>query len=399
MKKNNIIRYTIVASMLIFIVLNSFLHTTLGSNVIPGIHAICPYGAVEGILALIFTGTFIKNIFLGTFVLLGITLIIALLFRRAFCGYLCPFGAMQEFFGMLGRKIFKRQLVVNPKIDKPLRWLKYIVLVLTIVMAWKTSEIWVSNYDPYSALAHIFSPEELIQDSLIGFILLIVTIIGSIVYDRFFCKYLCPAGALFGILSKVGLTKIKRDKDICIGCNKCSKVCPVNIDVAKLDEVKTAECINCNKCVNECPKKGALEIKTVNNKKVSVFVYSILVLVIFFGGIIIASLNGIYIVKNSAIKSGGLINQEIIEQNEVNIEQKQEVTISKYDVSLIKGSTTLNELIVGMKISKDELYAILGIDSSIPTNTKIKDMETYVEGMTPEVIRNKIDPNYISEEE
>ena len=163
--------------------------------------------------------------------------------------------------------------------------------------------------------------------------------------------------------------------------------------------MKTAECINCNKCVNECPKKGALEIKTVNNKKVSVFVYSILVLVIFFGGIIIASLNGIYIVKNSAIKSGGLINQESIEQNEVNIEQKQEVTISKYDVSLIKGSTTLNELIVGMKINKEELYTILGIDSSIPTNTKIKDMESYVEGMTPEVIRNKIDPNYISEEE
>lgn len=126
MKNNKLlktIRYILLAVFLIFITIEAYLHQLLGGGKAPSIHALCPYGALESLYSLIFGGSFIQKIFSGTLILLILTMLIALIFRRSFCGLICPFGALQEFFGIIGKKLFKKRFIVPQNIDKPLRYL------------------------------------------------------------------------------------------------------------------------------------------------------------------------------------------------------------------------------------------------------------------------------------
>lgn len=150
--------------------------------------------------------------------------------------------------------------------DKPLRYLKYVILILTLYFAWKTSGLWMNPYDPWVAYGHISEGiASLTEEYLIALIILIVTIIGSLLYDRFFCKYLCPMGAFYGIISKLSPSKIIRNEDDCINCGLCSKNCPVNIKVSELKEVKSAECINCQSCMLSCPKRMLYNLRLKTN--------------------------------------------------------------------------------------------------------------------------------------
>lgn len=110
MKNNKLLiflRYILLAAFLALITVETYLHQVLGGGKAPSIHALCPYGALESLYSLILGGTFIQKIFSGTLILLIIILLIALIFRRSFCGLICPFGALQEFFGVIGKKILK----------------------------------------------------------------------------------------------------------------------------------------------------------------------------------------------------------------------------------------------------------------------------------------------------
>lgn len=358
MKNNKLIkslRYILLAVFLILITTEAYLHQILGGGKAPSIHALCPYGALESLYTLIFSGTFIQKIFSGTLVLLIITLFIALIFRRSFCGLICPFGALQEFLGIAGKKIFKRRFIVPSLLDKPLRYLKYVILILTLYFAWKTSGLWMNPYDPWVAYGHISEGiASLTEEYLIALIILIVTIIGSLLYDRFFCKYLCPMGAFYGIISKLSPSKIIRNEDDCINCGLCSKNCPVNIKVSELKEVKSAECINCQSCMLSCPKKDALQFK-IKNKPVKPILVLSLVILLFFGGAGIAKLAGIYETTPPPVTSE-----------------------SKLSADEIKGYMTIQEVSQALKINLDDLYKKLNLSDSIPKDTKLKDMKNFI---------------------
>jgi polyferredoxin len=289
---SRILRWTILASMLTFVLAATSLHA-LG-YVAPSIHALCPYGGLESMLSIIAVGTFIKKIVLGTFVLFGVTVGLALIMRRSFCGQICAFGGLQEFFGKIGRKLFKKRPVVPKKLDRVLRYLKFVVLGVTIAMAWITASLWIIPYDPFNALGHLADFNALISTYLIGFIVLLVTLLGSIVYDRFFCKYLCPAGALYGAIGKVSPYAVRIDKEKCISCGLCNKVCPMNVEImdCKKDKITDLECINCNECVNACPSSGALHTGFSRKKALSPIIATLLALALFFTPIIIASITG-----------------------------------------------------------------------------------------------------------
>ncbi len=355
------IRWGLLALLLGWVTYESVMHQVLGGGKSPSIHAICPYGALESLYALIISGSFIQKIYAGTLILFIITLVIALLFRRSFCGLLCPFGALQEFFARLGRKIWKKRPVVPARLDRYLRYLKYAVLVLTLFMAWRLGRLWMSSYDPYSAYAHITAiPETLAEDplSMIGFILLGVTLAGSFVYDRFFCKYLCPAGAFYAVVGKVSPTKIVRHDDVCIHCNLCSKACPVNLNVARLDKVTSAECLNCNECVAVCPKKGALEVQTLG-KRVSPLAMLALVAGLFFLPIAVTQAAGLYqVLPESASGSS--------------------TTITSYEE--IKGYMTIADAAQALGIAEDELRTVLQIPADIPADTRMSQLSTLIAG-------------------
>ena len=349
------LRYILLAIFLIHSTVEAYLHQLLGGGKEPSIHALCPYGGLESLYSLIFGGTFIEKIFSGTLIILIITIIIALIFRRSFCGLICPFGALQEFFGLIGKKVFRKRFTVPSNVDKPLRYLKYIILILTLFFAWKTAGLWVNPYDPWAAYGHMSAGmESLIEEYSIALIILIVTIVGSLLYDRFFCKYLCPMGAFYGIISKLSPSKITRNENTCINCGLCNKNCPVNIKVSKLKEIKSAECINCQKCILSCPKNNTLEFKIKNKIFKPAFVL-LVVFLIFFGGIGITKLTGLYEVLPQPITSE-----------------------TKITPDEIKGYMTLEDLSNGLKINLDDVYQKLDLPTSIPKETKLKDIKNTI---------------------
>lgn len=370
MKGKNIAKWTrlsVLIAILAYITYGAYQHQVLEGGKAASIHALCPYGALESLNSILFAGGFIQKIYSGTVVLLLVTLLIALLFRRSFCGLLCPFGALQEIFARLGQKIFGKRLVAPENLDKVLRYLKYVVLALTIGMAWYYGSLWMAPYDPYSAYAHLTNAAADIAEeplAVIGYILLAVTILGSLLYDRFFCKYLCPMGAFYGLVGKFSLTKVERTSNKCINCQKCNKACPVNLDVAGMDKVTSAECINCNECVLACPS-GALEVKTAN-KALSPLALLVIVVGIFFGSILVAQATGNFEILPEKLKAGETIS-----------------------ISEVKGYFTIEETAkaTGMELSKT--YQALGIPEQVPATTKLKEISKQVPGYSLETAKSK----------
>lgn len=220
MKKHKMtmhLRWAFLSLFVVLVTYAAYLHQVLGGAKAPSIHALCPFGGLESLYQVFTTGSFISKIFAGTMTLFVLTLVLAILFRRSFCGIICPFGAIQEFFAKLGQKIFKRRKVMPAELDKPLRYLKYLVLVVTVVYAWKTAGLWMAPYDPWSAYGHLSEGLESIwKESAVGLILLGITVLGSMIYDRFFCKYLCPMGALYGMIGKLSPFKVVRNESLCV---------------------------------------------------------------------------------------------------------------------------------------------------------------------------------------
>lgn len=181
---------------------------------------------------------------------------VTVLWGRFFCGYLCAFGSMQELLGFIAEKLKIRQIGVDQKLDAMLKKLKYAVLAVLIVL-W-VLDVSYTGLSPwnvfgiYSNLAGWSSLEELIS---VGGLLLALTIIGSLFLKRFFCRYFCPLGGVFALISKPRLFRIKKS-DGCVGCRLCTRKCPMGIDVENeaksLGSVRSGECIDCFKCLDSC---------------------------------------------------------------------------------------------------------------------------------------------------
>jgi polyferredoxin len=222
-----------------------------------GVDAFCPFGGIESAFSLIFTATMLQRIAWSSFTLLLAVLLVALLFRRSFCGLICPLGTLQELFGKLGRMIFGRHYRVAPKVDGIARYLKYAMFAVFAALTYILGELVIRPYDPWVAYHHLLSADLFIEFS-VGFGVLSASLVGSMFIGRAFCKYLCPMGGFLGLIRRIGIFRVKRREDTCSHCKACDRVCPVNIKVEQEDQVQSAECINCNECVNVCPVRDTL---------------------------------------------------------------------------------------------------------------------------------------------
>jgi polyferredoxin len=224
------------------------------------------------------------------FVLLGIVAM-SLVFKKSFCGYICPVGLISEWLWKLGRKLFGKKAVAPwgwrvPKfIDYPLRSLKYILLLffLNAILLVMTEPVLKAFIDsPYNKVADakmlLFFTD--ISQFALGVIILLA--IASLFISNFWCRYLCPYGALVGVVSFLSPVKIRRNLSTCTDCGACSKVCPSAIKVDKEKLVRSDECIGCLECVAACPVKNTLypEIGIIK-KRISPRVFAIGALFIF----------------------------------------------------------------------------------------------------------------------
>jgi NosR/NirI family nitrous oxide reductase transcriptional regulator len=188
---------------------------------------------------------------------LSIVIILTVLFGRFFCGWLCAFGALNDFLFMFSKKVFKNKFKINKTLDSQLKYLKYVVLVLIIIFVWTLNIIPGNKYSPWIAFAQAGDFFSVVPTMPIAFIILFLIAVGAMFIERFFCRYLCPLGAILAILSKLKLAKINKSRTNCNKCRLCSTSCPMDIDLNSMDKVKSGECISCLKCVNVCPKKNA----------------------------------------------------------------------------------------------------------------------------------------------
>ena len=354
LKKAKWIRWAILGAILAGSIFLSYMHTN-GFAGYPSVHALCPLGGLENFWSFLTTGANIQKIFAGTMTLFFFTLVFALLFGRAFCGNLCAFGFLQELIGKISRKKFR----VPAMLDKALRLLKYFVLAFITLTAWITLKLWISPYDPYAAFAHIWTGPELLNENLIGFIILIVVVVASVFIDRFFCRYLCPAGALYGILAKISPLKVKHSA--CVMCGKCSKVCPMGIDVAHTDVVTSPECIACGECIRACPAKDRPLNFTFAGRVVKPIAFVLVTVLVFFGSILAFNAMGLMQLTTPTV--------EEVQAGGIPLGLKE-----------LKGSMTIEEGAgyVGMDIKA--FREMMEIPGNVPDETKFKDISKSVPG-------------------
>jgi len=282
--KHRILRFTILAAVLILTTILGNLHSII--KLYPAIDAFCPFGGLESLFSFLKYNVFLKRIALSSLILFGAVMISAVIFRRTFCGNICPLGFLQEIPGFIGRKLLKRRFVIHPKIDRYLRLVKFPLLVVILGLTWLNFNLVFRPFDPWAAYHHIGS-DELISGYLLGFIILIISLIASFFSDRIFCKYICPMGAVLVPASKIGIFKIRNNKSVCTDCGRCDEICQMNISVSDSKEVTSGECISCMDCVAECPVE-ALTIETGKNRKRKIdsrifIIMSILIFVLIVG--------------------------------------------------------------------------------------------------------------------
>jgi polyferredoxin len=205
-----------------------------------------------------------------------IILISIVLFGTLFCGWACPFGGASYFITRIGNKLFpKLQFNLSTKIDKPLRYLRYVLLVYFLYVI-----IFSDGIDIADCMTFFGQNTFTMAYLLIKFIAVLLI---SLFIPRFFCKYLCFQKALYNIAAMTfRTTKITRNENTCISCKKCNKVCPMSIEVSKLKQVRGNECLSCFNCLDKdvCPKPKSLEFKWLG-KTLNYFSFALISFVIY----------------------------------------------------------------------------------------------------------------------
>jgi len=181
---------------------------------------------------------------------------ITIIFGRFFCGWICAFGAYNDLLYIVGKKVFKINFKVNPKVDAALKYLKYVVLLLLVVFVWTMGSKVLATTSPWDAFAQITDFPQVLSDYTIGVTFLLLITIGSLYVERFFCRYLCPLGAVFNIFSRIGIVKISKPSEKCGKCRACTQNCAMGLPLYKVESVRGGDCINCLNCVEVCPRNN-----------------------------------------------------------------------------------------------------------------------------------------------
>ena len=241
----------------------------------PGALGACPIGALQSVLG--GRGNKLSFYVLGTLMLFGV------LFGRLICGFLCPFGLVQD----LLHKLPTPKWTMPKRIDRPLRGLKYVVLLLLVVLfpMFLVNDFglgspyfckWICPAGTLGGAFPLLLQNETLRSAIGGLFNWKVFVLGvvvflSVIMPRPFCKYLCPLGAFYGIFNRFSFYQMQVDHTKCIDCKQCEQQCPMNVSV--LENINSTECIRCGRCKAICPQ-GAIEsgfmVKTTTDEEDSV---------------------------------------------------------------------------------------------------------------------------------
>ena len=219
----------------------------------PAASGSCPIGALQAAVG--------SPQYRFSYYIVGFLLLLGMLLGRAICGFLCPFGWLQELLHKIPTKKFSSQKL------KPLRYLKYGILVVMVCMLPVLAANDVGIGDPFfckylcpQGVLEGAIPLSLVNPSIRAALgklfswklsILLTMIVLSVLFFRPFCKWLCPLGAFYALLNRMSLFRMQVDRDKCVSCGKCAKACKMDVDVTKTPN--HTECIRCGMCARACP--------------------------------------------------------------------------------------------------------------------------------------------------
>ena len=198
---------------------------------------------------------------LNSFVLVLLLLCcFTMVFGRFFCGYACAFGSLGDLVHWLGQLVQKKLKKKLPRLPQKVRWLlRYLpYVILTVIVALCGLGIYadLSGWSPWDVFSMLTALRFRLTGYYLGLVLLILTLVGMVFEERFFCRFLCPMGAVFRLLPILPWAVIRRNREQCLkGCSACEKACPVETKLSSGEN--TADCIQCGKCLGTCPKSNA----------------------------------------------------------------------------------------------------------------------------------------------
>jgi polyferredoxin len=259
----------------------------------PGVEGWLPIAALMNLKALLAGGRMPALHPAGMFLLVAF-LAISLLFRKAFCGWLCPVGTLSEALWRIGRRIFRRNFRLPRRADLALRSPKYILLALFgyAVASMPVGAIEAFLGGPYGAISDVKMLNFFRYLGLTGAVVLGLLAAASLVVQNFWCRYLCPYGALMGLVSLASPMRIRREPGACIDCAKCAQACPAALPVDRLATIRSAECTACLECVAICPAEGALALSLPRRRRVPAWALAAGIAAVFFGVVAWAQWHG-----------------------------------------------------------------------------------------------------------
>jgi polyferredoxin len=204
----------------------------------------------------------ISGIHPSSMVLFCAFLLASLLIKKSFCSWLCPVGTASEYLWKIGRKLMGSSLMLPKWLDWALRSLKYLLLAFFafIVFTMSTEDLGGFLASPFGIVADVKMLNFFRHIGGVGLAVIAILVVLSFFIQNAWCRYVCPYGALMGVVSTLSPVKIRRDEQACIDCGKCNKACPSHLPVDKLVQVRSVECTGCMECVAVCPAEHALQM-------------------------------------------------------------------------------------------------------------------------------------------
>jgi hypothetical protein len=231
--------------------------------------SLCPFGGIETIGTFLATGGYVPHVHASNLVLAVAALIVAFAARGAFCGWLCPFGFLQDLVAGFGRFVRRRVPPVRravaalgrraaplARLDRPLRLLKYVVLAWAVLGAAWFGVMVFRDVDPWAALLEVGK-----VTVGLGTVVLVASLVASLFVERAWCRYACPLGAATGLVSRFSPVRLERVEAACTACGACDRACPMGVEIATATRIVSQDCTGCLECVEACPRAGALDLR------------------------------------------------------------------------------------------------------------------------------------------
>ena len=224
--------------------------------VMPGLFTLT-FSAVGSVYRALAAGTWDWNRMAYDVALLVAVFPITILWGRFFCGFLCSFGAMGDLLWALSRRFTKKKIILQPRTEALLQKVKYIFLVAIFVCFWSLQMPLPDNWSPWYVFGVYTTPrgwQDLSLFATVGGAYLVMIVITSLVFERCFCRWFCPLGALFSLVSRKRLFTIRKPRKNCGPCRLCTWECSMGLDLTQTDAIRSGNCIDCFQCVSHCPK-------------------------------------------------------------------------------------------------------------------------------------------------